>query len=204
MSALTLVETPVAETVPVETPWAELTEEERYRKWLGPMVDLEDHIRTADQQIRGWEHKGLRARWESGRLLLQRRRGERLPNGRVRKLCTDLCIKSSELNYRMKFAEKFNTEEKLSNVIGEFRSWSAITKFALTDMPRGKKATANLAKLITRPRQLVEAFVPTGGAEEEFELNILASVVRHHQERNAALKQQEASPTVESRRVGEM
>ena len=45
-------------------------------------------------------------------------------------------VNRSELNHRMKFAEKYPTEEQVSDVIREFRTWFRVTHEALTDKVR--------------------------------------------------------------------
>jgi hypothetical protein len=97
------------------------------------LVDLEARIATSDQE-------GLRARWASGREQLTLKRGKQLPRGVLKTLTAELKVSRSELSARMKFADLYPGEEELSNVIGKFRTWFAITQHALTVTSRVQKA----------------------------------------------------------------
>jgi hypothetical protein len=90
---------------------------------------LEDVVIKSDGE-------GLRARWESGRYMLTLRKGKQLPNGLRDLLAKELGIGGSELTDRMKFAEKYPSEQEVTDAIGKFKSWYAITQQALTDTPR--------------------------------------------------------------------
>jgi hypothetical protein len=90
---------------------------------------LEDVVIKSDGE-------GLRARWESGRYMLTLRKGKQLPNGLRDLLAKELGIGGSELTARMKFAEKYPSEQEVTDAIGKFKSWYAITQQALTDTPR--------------------------------------------------------------------
>lgn len=175
-----------------EEPVLEPDPKEQYRKLANQLLQIEDAVRLADLNTRGWEHRGLLARWESGRLLLQYRRGRRLPNRMLRKLTVELSVSASELGARMKFFEKFPTQEKLSNCIGEFRTWLAIKQKALTDTPRERRTNASLA--LKRTVRLLEEYEPLGyDAEDEYRLSLIAHIVGRHQQRLTALKNVEAS-----------
>ena len=74
---------------------------------VAEMRRLEEAVKTSDGD-------GIRARWQSGRKLLELRAGKRrLPNGVLEKLVEDLGVSQSELNARMKFAEKCPPSRKL-------------------------------------------------------------------------------------------
>lgn len=117
---------------------------------MNRLQEIEEIVREADKEVNAAEHTGLRARWASGHILLKGRQsaGGRLPKGTVKKLTVALSLHPSELTARMKFAEKFQTEEQLTNVISEFKTWFAIKQTALTDTPREKKLTHPLTRII--------------------------------------------------------
>ena len=73
---------------------------------------------------------------------LKLRVGRRLPNGVLDLLSQGLHVHPSELVARMKFAQKFSTEDQLTNVISKFTTWYDIKQHVLTDIPRGKKRYA--------------------------------------------------------------
>lgn len=121
-------------------------------QWIGMMQQFEDIIRQADNEANAQEQTGLRARWESGRRLFkvrQRCGGLRLPNRMLQQFVAALTVPARELNHRMKFAEKYPTEDELSNAVTKFRTWRAITQKALTDTPREKKPVSPLHRIVT-------------------------------------------------------
>jgi phage N-6-adenine-methyltransferase len=84
-----------------------------------------------DKRVDGAEGEGLRARWEFGRLLLAKRVGKQLPKGLLDDIARETGKSRQELGYRMQFAEKFPTEEEVSNAVGKFGSWHGIVNEAL-------------------------------------------------------------------------
>jgi len=102
-------------------------------------VHYSDKMWRLEKEIRKSDGGGLRARWESGKLMLSDRQGKRLPNGALARYAKLLKVHPSELTARMKFAEKFPTEEQLTTVISKFQSWFDIKQKALTDTPKAKK-----------------------------------------------------------------
>jgi hypothetical protein len=88
-----------------------------------------------EERIGGAESEGLRARWEFGRELLAARDGKgRLPNGYLKAVCAETKSSRSELVYRMQFAERFPTEDELSNALDSYRSWFSV----VIDRDRGE------------------------------------------------------------------
>jgi len=78
------------------------------------------------------EGSGLRARWEFGHELVSRRDGMgKLPNGYLADVAERTGASRQELGYRMRFAERFATEDELANAVGTFRSWHQIVNVAL-------------------------------------------------------------------------
>jgi hypothetical protein len=119
---------------------------------VGVMQQFEDTIRQADKTANAHEQTGLRVRWQSGTVLLWRRHnygGRRLPNRMLKELSAALTVHPSELTARTKFAEKFPTEEQLTNVISQFKTWYAIKQKALTDTPREKQVIHPLVRIVT-------------------------------------------------------
>lgn len=89
------------------------------------LVRIEERIGTA-------EGSGLRARWEFGHELLAARDGKgRLPNGYLKAITERTGVSRQELGYRALFAERFPTEEQLTNAVGQFKSWHQIVKVGL-------------------------------------------------------------------------
>jgi len=98
------------------------------------------------QEIEGRICKGrldaLLARWEFGRQLLAERvdgkrdkEGKRLPNGRREELSNALGISSSEIDHRMRFADRFPTEEEVRTAFQEYGSWYAICQKGIYGVP---------------------------------------------------------------------
>lgn len=89
------------------------------------LVRIEERIGTA-------EGSGLRARWEFGRELVAARDGKgRLPNGYLKAITERTGVGRSELQFRVRFAERYPTEEQLCNAITQFGSWFAVTQKGL-------------------------------------------------------------------------
>lgn len=107
-----------------------------------------------EQRIAGAEDTGLRARWEFGRDLLAARDGKgRLPNGYLALVVEETQASRAEINHRMRFAERFATEEELSNALDSYRSWHEIVATALTtktSLPCVEAVAAPLAEGIYR------------------------------------------------------
>lgn len=124
--------------------------------WVTELRRLEEPITKSDGD-------GVRARWESGRYLLTLRRPKRLPHGLLDDLADTIGVARSELGDRMRFAEKYATEEKLSMALERFGpSWSAIRENALTVKPREKKRQS------TEPSKSVATEAAKVGTEPEF------------------------------------
>lgn len=85
-----------------------------------------------DQAVDAAEGEGLRARWEFGRDLRDRRVGKQLPKGLLDEVAQATRKSPTELRYRMLFAEKFDTEAKVINAVDDFGSWHAIVNDALS------------------------------------------------------------------------
>lgn len=92
-------------------------------------------MRQLEAKIVSAERSSFKPRWESGKKLLARRVGKQLPRGERDQLCKMLALSGSELNYRMAFAEQYDTLEKVSTAGGNFRSWQELRK-SFTKKPR--------------------------------------------------------------------
>lgn len=103
--------------------------------------DIQNLIQI-DQQIDKTDGEGLRQRWVFGKELLARRVGKKLPAGLLKKLCGATGKSKTEISYRAQFAEKYATEQELSNALDNFRSWFEVTQHLsgkLTTEPERKK-----------------------------------------------------------------
>lgn len=89
-------------------------------------VDLENMIVTSDDEA-------IRARWIFGRQLLDERVGFGLPRGRLDEIAATVGRGRTEIQTRMRFAERFPTEEKLHAAIVQYGSWWKITRQGFTD-----------------------------------------------------------------------
>jgi hypothetical protein len=61
---------------------------------------------------------------------------KQLPPGMLDELARTVGVVRSELGARMRFAEKYSTEEELSTAVETFRTWTDIRQRGLTDTPR--------------------------------------------------------------------
>ena len=88
-----------------------------------------------EEDVRGSDKTGLRARWEFGCYLrdeVPRGAGGRGRVGPLAAIATELGVSERELRYRRQFAERFPTEEKLGNALPSFSSWYEVVTEALT------------------------------------------------------------------------
>jgi hypothetical protein len=108
-------------TGPIDTPWG------------ADLRRIEDRVRSADEA-------GIIARWESGRHLLKRKEGKQLPHGLLDEAAEALNVSRRELEYRVKCAETFDSEEKVRNALRTYRSWRAIIRERLTETSKPRKS----------------------------------------------------------------
>jgi hypothetical protein len=94
---------------------------------------LSRRLRDLEARIAGSESTGIQARWEFGRALLARRVGKQLPAGLLAQVCADVGVSRSELAKRMRFAERYPTEEQVRNAVAQFGSWHRIVAEALPE-----------------------------------------------------------------------
>jgi hypothetical protein len=81
-----------------------------------------------DRKIDKSETTALRARWEFGKLMLAERKGKQLPKGMLDELAEATGKSRQELGYRMRFAERYPTEDELANALATFTSWRELTQ----------------------------------------------------------------------------
>lgn len=98
-------------------------------------------LRRLEEPVHKSEGDGVRARLESGRYLLTLKKGKQLPDGLLARLSKEK-FGRTEIEARMKLAEKCPTDAELTDFIGKFPTWYSITHGGLTKKPRGKKTTA--------------------------------------------------------------
>ena len=96
---------------------------------LGPGLRLE-------AQIAGSDVEGIRARWEFGRWLLSQRVGKKLPAGLLDQLAAATGQSRTELQYRVRFAERYPDEDALCNALHNHSSWHAVINDALAATPK--------------------------------------------------------------------
>lgn len=85
-----------------------------------------------DAEIDRAEGDGIAARWQFGRALLRERVGRKLPAGRLDELVEVLGKSRTELQYRIRFAERYPTEIALRNAVAQCGSWHALVNEALS------------------------------------------------------------------------
>ncbi|BBZ41139.1 hypothetical protein [Mycobacterium conspicuum] len=107
-------------------------------------------LKELSERIAGNEADSIQARWEFGRVLRQRRDGKKqLPPGVMAEVVKTHGISQREANYRMKFADKFTTEDEVRNALQTYgSSWRSIVSKALPAEP--PKPKSPLAAKISR------------------------------------------------------
>jgi hypothetical protein len=96
-------------------------------------VDLEGLISKADDDA-------IHARWVFGRQLLEERVGNQLPKGRLTEIATVINCGQTEVGCRMRFAERFPTEDEVRDAIAKYHSWYHITHQGFADTSSRPKA----------------------------------------------------------------
>lgn len=91
-------------------------------------VDLDKRITVAEEQAADSIRESIRDRWEFGRLMLAERKGKKLPTGMLDELVEATGKSRAELQFRMQFAEQYETEDQLSTAIGNYGSWTQVKK----------------------------------------------------------------------------
>lgn len=96
--------------------------------------DIEEHIRiskcidVAEERAADSIQESLRERWLHGRMMLEERKGKQLPKGRMAELVAATGCSQSELSFRMRFAERYPTEDEVCTPIQTFASWIQVKK----------------------------------------------------------------------------
>lgn len=93
-----------------------------------------DELVDLDRKVDAAEGEGIMARWEFGGRLLKIREdngGNQLPHGLLDQLVEHTGKSRQELQFRAQFAEKFKTQEEVSNALDTFGSWYGIVKDGL-------------------------------------------------------------------------
>ncbi len=92
------------------------------------MTDIETLV-LIDKQIDENESCALRARWEFGREMLAMRDGKgRLPDGKLTELVAATGKNRVELSRRVRFAERYSTEDELCHAVTQLGSWHQVVK----------------------------------------------------------------------------
>lgn len=104
-----------------------------------------EEYQKRDEAIRLQEEGAVLLRWKFGRILLAERKahgtGRQLPNGRLAEVCAAINRKPREVQYRMKFAEQYETEDEVRNLLRTFDPdedrvpWTLVIA-ALTEKPK--------------------------------------------------------------------
>ncbi|OBF43916.1 hypothetical protein A5787_14275 [Mycobacterium sp. 852002-50816_SCH5313054-b] len=104
--------------------------------------DWRDALKELSERISNNEADSIEARWEFGRVLLkQRGRNKQLPDGVLKEVVKTHGISRREVQYRMKFADKFTTEDEVRNALHTYGgSWRRICSKALPAEPKKPKS----------------------------------------------------------------
>lgn len=79
-----------------------------------------------EAKIVSGETTAILARWEFGKALLAERVGKQLPAGRLGEVATAVNQTTRELQYRMRLAERYPTEDKVRTAVRTYGSWTAL------------------------------------------------------------------------------
>lgn len=90
-----------------------------------------EELVAIDLRVDAAEGEGIRERWIFGRQLRTERIGKKLPAGLLDDLVEKTGKSREELQCRVRFSERFPTEESLCNAVTQYGSWHAIVNQAL-------------------------------------------------------------------------
>jgi len=137
---------------------------------------LDADLRRIEDEVRAGDRASIEARWRFGRRLL-RRKGDakQLPNGLREAIIEEHGISRSELAYRLKFAEKYETKEEVSTVVDTYKSWTAIRENALYEKREIAQPSADLVDELS---ELLDAEGQTSFDTREGWLQAVVSEVR--------------------------
>lgn len=125
---------------------------------LGPFLRIE-------QRIVKHETTGIRERWDYGRKLLaerDRNGGKQLPNGLLDQLVEASGKSRAELQYRAKFAERYTTEDEVSNAFDTYGSWHAIVSEGLSPRSHHNREDDSGRRELEEPDMAVTFVTRTG------------------------------------------
>ena len=112
---------------------------------------LSRRLRGLEARIAVSDATGIQARWEFGQALLAQRVGKQLPAGLLARVCADVGVSRSELQKRVRFAERYPTDVEVRNAVAQFGSWHRIVADALHDPPpRRHGVSAGAWTVLTR------------------------------------------------------
>jgi hypothetical protein len=83
-------------------------------------------LEEIEQRVTRSNEEGLRARWEFGREVLAQRSGRQLPRAYLAQVVERTGVNKEEIRRRMRFAERYPSEDELSHAVTEFGSWHAV------------------------------------------------------------------------------
>jgi hypothetical protein len=140
-----------------------------------------DKLEQIELTVSETDRSGVRARWESGHILLAARgEAKRLPNGYLEEACNRLRKSESELGYRMQFAARFPTEAELPKVLG-LSWWEIITNhLAKSDAQLRNSSESN--EWYTPARYVESARKVMGGIDLDPASCVEANRIVHAQE----------------------
>jgi len=112
--------------------------------WAWELQKLEEGIKANDKG-------NLEARWQYGRVLLQRRGDDKqLPHGALDLLVARDRISRSEIKYRMQFAATYPTKREVATAMATYRTWTAIKAALPKASPKPKSPVVGESRLVLR------------------------------------------------------
>jgi hypothetical protein len=110
-------------------------------------VQIDKRIDAAEDQAADSVRESLRERWEFGKLMLAERKGKQLPKGVLDQLVEATGRSRPELQFRMQFAERYPTEDEVSNALDTCTSWRQVIR----SLPKPKPQSETKAKPTAPP-----------------------------------------------------
>lgn len=112
---------------------------------------LAEELKKYETRILAGEGDALRARWECGQRLLPIRVGKQFPTGFLANVAKETGTSEWELRKRVKFADRYPTEDEVGDAVTNFVTWHRIVREGLA-VKREKKAAPSHPKVIGEAR----------------------------------------------------
>jgi hypothetical protein len=115
-----------------------------------PKASATADYEALEHRIEAAEAEALRARWEFGKALLVERAangGKQLPNGRLDEVAAAVGKSRSEIDHRMRFAERYPTEAEVAKALATSKTWREVIAALALPVRQGAIGSAPVIRI---------------------------------------------------------